>query len=87
MKDKKFFYERSNLLESAVNITFEELLWMDDSDTTKWIDKMRNFILSQWDNDGVPPTIGQSEEKIKSNFKKLRDYNIHQFLISERYEI
>ena len=83
MKDKKFFYERSNLLESDVNITFEELLWMDDSETTKWIDKMRNFILSQWDNDGVPPTIGQSEEKIKSNFKKLRDYNIHQFLISD----
>ena len=66
MKDKKHFYERSNLLESDVNITFEELLWMNDSETTDWIDKMRSFILSQWDN-----------------FKKLRDYNIQQFLISD----
>ena len=57
MKQQKYFYERSNLLESEVNINFEELLWMNDSQTTEWIDKMRNFILSQWDGDGIPPTI------------------------------
>jgi len=79
----KFYYERSNLLESEVNINFEELLWMDDIQTTEWIDKMRNFILSQWDSHGIPPTIGQDEIKIKKNFKKLRDYNIQQFLISD----
>ena len=45
--------------------------------------KMRNFILSQWDSQGIPPTIGQDEIKIKKNFKKLRDYNIQQFLISD----
>ena len=83
MKQQKYFYERSNLLESEVNINFEELLWMDDSQTTEWIDKMRSFILSQWDGEGIPPTIGQSESKIKTNFRKLRDYNIQQFLISD----
>ena len=83
MKQQKYFYERSNLLESEVNINFEELLWMNDSQTTKWIDKMRSFILSQWDGEGIPPTIGQSESKIKTNFRKLRDYNIQQFLISD----
>ena len=83
MKQQKYFYERSNLLESEVNINFEELLWMNDSQTTEWIDNMRNFIISQWDRDGIPPTIGQSEIKIKKNFRKLRDYNIQQFLISD----
>ena len=83
MKQQKYFYERSNLLESEVNINFEELLWMNDSQTTEWIDKMRSFILSQWDGEGIPPTIGQSESKIKTNFTKLRDYNIQQFLISD----
>ena len=83
MKQQKYFYERSNLLESKVNINFEELLWMNDSQTTEWIDKMRSFILSQWDGEGIPPTIGQSESKIKTNFRKLRDYNIQQFLISD----
>ena len=80
MKQQKYFYERSNLLESEVNINFEELLWMNDSQTTEWIDKMRNFILSQWDGEGIPPTIGQSEKKIKTNFRKLRDYNIQQLV-------
>ena len=44
MKQQKYFYERSNLLESEVNINFEELLWMNDSQTTERIDKMRRFI-------------------------------------------
>jgi len=83
MKQEKYFYERSNLLESEVNINFEELLWMNESETNQWIDKLREFILSEWDDKGIPPTIGQSEETIKKNFKKLRDYNIHQFLISD----
>ena len=83
MKQEKYFYERSNLLESEVNINFEQLLWMDDSKTNVWINNMRNFIISQWDNEGIPPTIGQSETKIKNNFKKLRDYNVQQFLISD----
>ena len=55
----KFYYQRSNLLESEININFEELLWMDDAQTSQWIDDMRNYILSQWDNEGIPPTIGQ----------------------------
>ena len=33
MKQEKYFYERSNLLESEVNINFENLLYMDDSET------------------------------------------------------
>ena len=71
MKQQKYFYERSNLLESEVNINFEELLWMNDSQTTEWIDKMRSFILSQWDGEGIQPTIGQSESKIKTNFTNI----------------
>ena len=65
-------------MESEVNINFEELLWMDDSTTTKWIDKLRNFILKQWDEDGIPPTIGQDTSDLIKNFRKLRDYPLHQ---------
>ena len=71
---KKYYYERSRLLESEVNIAFEELLWMDDIQTTKWIDSLREFILREWDVYGIPPTIGQNTEMLKRNFHKLRDY-------------
>ena len=55
---KKYYYERSNLLESEVNINFEELLWMNDDQTTEWIESLRKFILKEWDEKGIPPTIG-----------------------------
>jgi len=75
---KKYYYERSNLLESEVNINFEELLWMNDGQTTAWIEKLRKFIISEWDDKGIPPTIGQNTKKLKKNFRKLRDYPLHQ---------
>ena len=61
---KKYYYERSNLLESEVNINFEELLWMNDEQTTEWIESLRKFILKEWDEKGIPPTIGQSTKDI-----------------------
>ena len=79
----KYFYERSGLLESDININFEELLLMDSEQTIKWIKEMRVFILNQWDNYGIPPTIGQDENTIKKNFSKLRSYSIQKFLIAD----
>ena len=38
---KKYYYERSNLLESDVNITFDELLYMNDKETSEWIESLR----------------------------------------------
>ena len=65
---KKFYYERSNLLESEVNVHFEDVLWMSMEDTIAWIDKLREFILDEWDNKGTPPTIGLNTDDIIKNF-------------------
>ena len=54
---KKYYYERSNLLESDINIYFEELLYMNDKETSEWIKNLRSFIISEWDDKGIPPTI------------------------------
>ena len=80
---KKYYYERSNLLESDVNINFEELLYMNDEETSKWIKSLRSFILSEWDDKGIPPTIGQNTDKILTNFGKLRDYPVEDFLVTD----
>ena len=81
---KKYYYERSNLLESNVNINFEELLWMDDAQTEEWIENLRKFIISEWDEKGIPPTIGQDTKDLKKNFMKLREYDVHhKFLVSD----
>ena len=80
---KKYYYERSNLLESDINIYFEELLYMNDKETSKWIKNLRSFIISEWDDKGIPPTIGQNTDKILINFGKLRDYPVEDFLVSD----
>lgn len=81
---KKYYYERSNLLESDVNINFEELLYMNEKETSEWIEKLRSFIISEWDDRGIPPTIGSNTKVIKKNFKKLREYDVHnKFLIHD----
>ena len=81
---KKHYYERSNLLESDVNINFEELLYMNDEETSEWIESLRSFIISEWDDKGIPPTIGSNTKDIKKNFKKLREYDVHnKFLIHD----
>ena len=81
---KKYYYERSNLLESDVNIKFEELLYMNEEETSEWIENLRSFIISEWDDKGIPPTIGANTSDIKKNFKKLREYDVHhKFLISD----
>jgi len=81
---KKYYYERSNLLESDVNITFDELLYMNKEETSEWIEKLRSFIISEWDDKGIPPTIGANTSDIKKNFMKLREYDVHhKFLVSD----
>tara|TARA_B110000285_G_scaffold56935_1_gene64895 strand:- start:91 stop:1521 length:1431 start_codon:yes stop_codon:yes gene_type:complete len=81
---KKYYYERSNLLESDVNIKFEELLYMNEEETSEWIENLRSFIISEWDDKGIPPTIGANTSNIKKNFMKLREYDVHnKFLISD----
>ena len=80
---KKYYYERSNLLESDINIYFEELLYMNDKETSEWIKNLRSFIISEWDDKGIPPTIGQNTDKILTSFGKLRDYPVEDFLVTD----
>ena len=60
---------------------------MSYEDTLKWIDELRTFVLTEWDDKGIPPTIGLDTKDIIKNFRKLREYPLHQgkkqFLIND----
>ena len=52
--------------------------------TEEWIENLRKFIISEWDEKGIPPTIGQDTKDLKKNFMKLREYDVHhKFLVSD----
>ena len=80
MKLSKHYYEKSGILDSKVNITYHELFTKSDSELAEWIEEVRQFIIEDWDERGIPPMVGQSIEQIISSFKKLREYDIHGFI-------
>ena len=75
----KYYYERSSILESKINITYHELFTKTDEELDAWIEEVRQYIIEDWDERGTPPMVGQSIEDIKKGFRKLREYNIRGF--------
>ena len=76
---KKYFYEKNNLTECKVNITFHELLQKNGTELTEWIDELRTYIVDTWDNEGLPPRTGKNEKDIIANFNKLPGYDVYKF--------
>ena len=68
----KYYYEKSGILDSEVNITYHELFCKSDAELAKWIEEVRQYIIEDWDERGTPPMVGQSIEDIIKSFKKLR---------------
>ena len=77
----KSFYEKSNIADKTnpINITYGELLNKSDSEIDNWIDELRTYVITQWDENGQPPVIGQNEDTIISNWKKLFGYDVKSF--------
>ena len=76
----KYYYERSSILESKINITYHELFTKTDEELDQWIEEVRQYIIEDWDVNGTPPMVGQSIEDIKKGFRTLRAYNIRGFI-------
>ena len=81
----KSFYQKSNIADknNPINITYDELLHKSDSEIDTWIDELREYVITQWDENGQPPVIGQNEDTIISNWKKLFGYDVKSFFIED----
>ena len=81
----KSFYQKSNIADknNPINITYDELLHKSDSEIDIWIDELREYVITQWDQNGQPPVIGQNEDTIISNWKKLFGYDVKSFFIED----
>ena len=76
----KYYYEKSGILDSKINITYDELFHKNDDELDEWIEEVRQYVMREWDEKGIPPLVGQSIEDIIKSFKKLREYDIHGFV-------
>ena len=76
----KYYYEKSSILDSEINITYDELFRKDDDELDEWIEEVRQYVIKEWDEKGIPPLVGQSIKDIIKSFKKLREYDIYGFV-------
>ena len=74
----EFFYEKnSELLESPVNKTFDEILQMNDTEFRQWVIDLRKTVVDLWDNKGLPPRVGYNKDEIIENFKNMVRFPVH----------
>lgn len=62
---------RALLNNTAVNVTFHEVLQMDDAEWFAWLDRVRQSVLTAWDVDGVPPRVGMTDAEIANGWDKF----------------
>jgi hypothetical protein len=80
----KWFYEKNEeLINSPVNKTFEELLWMTDLEFRQWVVDMRATIVDLWDHKGIPPRVGYNQEDIIDNFRKMISHSVNELEIEK----
>ena len=79
----KYYYEKSSILDSDRNITYDKVFKMSDDELLEWIESVRQYFVDEWDNKGIPPMIGQSTKEIIKSFRKLRDYNARGFVMKD----
>lgn len=80
----KYFYEKNTeLLESEVNKTFEEILWMTKDEFRQWIVDLRKTVVHLWDEKGQPPRVGYNEQEIVDQFNEMTPFPVHKFLVKD----
>ena len=61
----KHFYERNDyLLNHKINVFFEDIVSMNDSEFEEWVKDMRKVVLEAWDATNCPPRTGKNEDDI-----------------------
>jgi hypothetical protein len=69
----KYYYDRNSYIIDDYNInkTFEELLLMSVTEFEGWVDHMRSSVLKVWDEKGIPPLSGMTEDDMSEEFRKM----------------
>lgn len=73
------YQKNTHVINSDINVNFEDLLEMTPDQFRDWVVSMRKVIRSAWDTYGCPPRTGKDVDEIIDNFNKLESYPVHEF--------
>jgi hypothetical protein len=82
----KYFYEKNTeFIQSDINKTFEEILWMSKDEFRQWVLDMRKEVVRLWDEKGQPPRVGYNEQEIIDQFNQMTSFPVYKFLVKDEY--
>jgi hypothetical protein len=61
--------------DPEINLTYDDLLQMSDAEFLAYVQRMRQRICAIWQNDGIPPAKGWSEQDVREDFQKLTGFD------------
>ncbi len=69
--------KNTHLIDSDINVLFEELLEMNPDQFEQWVIDLRKSVVDIWDNENVPPRRGKEDREIIDQWNKMCSYPIH----------
>lgn len=73
----QWFYEKNTeLINSQLNKTFDEILLMKEEEFRQWVVDLRKLVVHLWDDKGIPPRVGYDKDEIIDNFRKMISFNV-----------
>ena len=83
----KNLYERNEyVINSDVNVCFEQLLNMDETQFREWVVKLRKVIKHSWDTFGCPPRTGKNVKEIVDKWNEIENFPVHKFTHTDELE-
>ena len=74
------FYERNEyVINSEMNVNFEELLEMTPDQFKSWVVLMRSTLKTAWDQFGCPPRTGKSRSDIVHKWNTMETFPVHTY--------
>lgn len=75
--------KNTELLESEVNVTFDDILNMSITEFQSWCLRLRVKVVDLWDNKGLPPRVGFTEEEAIDQFQQMMGFPVFKFEVKD----
>jgi len=80
-------YEKNtHVLNSKMNVCFEELLQMTPDQFKDWVVLMRKTLKESWDNHGCPPRTGKNNQEIIKKWNEIETFPVHKYEYTDELE-
>jgi len=67
------------LQDTSINVTYDDILDMDDAQFLAYIQRMRSTLRTIWDEQDIAPVRGWAEDEVADDFRAMSSFNTSKF--------